>query len=33
MGTDINNLNVVVGWSDSQFNRGGFLRIPDIVPF
>jgi hypothetical protein len=28
--TGINNLNVVVGWSD---NQGGFLHIPDAVPF
>jgi hypothetical protein len=30
--TGINNLNVVVGWSDSQTHPGGFLRIPDDMP-
>jgi hypothetical protein len=26
----INDFNVVTGWSDSETNPGGFLRIPDI---
>jgi hypothetical protein len=28
----INDFNVVTGWSDSEANRGGFLRIPDSRP-
>jgi hypothetical protein len=31
--TDINNLNVIVGWSDGQSELGGFLRMPDAVAF
>jgi hypothetical protein len=27
----INNFNVVTGWSDSETNPGGFLRIPDVL--
>jgi hypothetical protein len=27
----INNFNVVTGWSDSETNPGGFLRMPDVL--